>query len=751
MTRKKTRPRLSRALFQALLAAHREARRARGARQPTRHEVYQALLDASILTDDPAAMAWFDRVEPVPEAPPTPVPLRAMLRRIASTEGAGREVRLLDLARLITGDHPRPRRRGPHTNQNLPMAWTGNELVVQPPPPPPPAPVEPPEDHAHAFHCPECCPRPRARASGQAKRSAVEEAEAFLASVGGELTAEDRLDALDPARGRASVMDRVLEAMLMMHRPNPILVGPSGVGKSTILEGLARRILQGDCPPKLVGTRIFRLDANLFRSQAGIIGRIEEFLEKIVHALELVGPAVLAIDEVHLLVGTGAHKDDPKGAEQYLREHMSRGRLRILGTTSPGEYERFLAEDRAFAARVVKIPVEEPDLPLARRMVRYAARRMEAHYEVRIPPALADRAAGLVTRFPTGTALPLAAVDLLDWALARASARGRDPEEADLEESLASLLGCDVAHIRQEGSRKIRTLRQALGARVKGQDEAVDEVVAALGPYCAGLKEPRTPAAVLLLAGPTGVGKTETARQVARHLFGSQRKLVRVPMADLTDSFSSTRLLGAGPGYVGHDKGGWLVRRLRETPSCVLLLDEFDRAHPAVRDVFLEAFDNARLVDSRGLEADLRHVLVILTSNLGATGTRTPGFQGDQLASERARLVRVMKEGLSDALVGRLSAIIPYSALSEAAMLEILDLKLRALEKRLGLRDGRVVLQADLQAQVLKRGFAPATGARGLDEALQRLVIRPLSARILEQGLPGDADLLHLGVGGVEG
>jgi ATP-dependent Clp protease ATP-binding subunit ClpC len=241
------------------------------------------------------------------------------------------------------------------------------------------------------------------------------------------------------------------------------------------------------------------------------------------------------------------------------------------------------------------------------------------------------------------------------------------------------------------------------------------------------------------------VGKTETAKQIADALFGSPRHLVRVAMADFTDAWASTRLLGSGPGYVGHEKGGWLVRRLRETPSCVLLLDEFDRAHQAVRDVFLEAFDNARLVDSRGLEANLTHTIVILTSNLGATGSRTPGFTRDEVVTARDRLLRILRAELSAPLVGRLTAVIPFDALTPAALEEILDLKLARLETRLGLEPGEVELEADLRAAIIERGTGPATGARGLDEALEKLVIRPLAARILEEGRPEKGKRLKLG------
>ncbi len=745
--RPRPKSRLSRSLFQALLSAYREARRSRSARQPSRGELYQALLDAAILTDDREAMAWFDQADPPDEPSGNPVPIRAILRRLAAqvADRGGDQVDLVDLARVVTSQRTRPSRAKrpvtPPVNPNLPVRWDDGRLLPARVPSPPD-----PGRAAVAFHCPECCPTPRsqqARASHK-PRSAQEEAEAFLASVGGELTDHARAKELNPAHGRGPILDRILEAMLMLHRPNPILVGPSGVGKSAILEGVASRLIEGNVPGRLQGTRLFRLDANLFRAQAGIIGRIEEFLEKLVHASETLAPVWIVIDEVHLLSGTGAHKDDPKGAEQYIREHLARGRLRILGTTTPGEYQRFLAEDRGLESRIVKIDVEEPSLPVARRMVRLSARRMEDHYQARIDPILADTATSLVMQFPTGKALPLSAIELLDSALARAEARSRPPERGDLEFAIAGMLGCEVEHIRQEGSRRMRSLETSLRAAIKGQDRAIDEAVGALAPYSAGLKDRDRPAAVLLFCGPTGVGKTETARQIAAHLFGSERRLIRVAMADLTDAWAATRLLGSGPGYVGHEKGGWLIRRIRETPSAVLLLDEFDRAHPAVRDLFLEAFDAARMVDSRGLEADLRHCIVILTSNLGATGTRTPGFQEDELQSERERLVRVMKAGLSDALVGRLNAIVAFDPLTKAAMGEILDQKLRRLESRLGLTSGRVVLAPDLRERILARGYAPATGARGLDEALERMVVRPLARRILEEGLPDDGEMVRL-------
>ena len=752
---------LSRSLLQALLAAHREAWRSRRGRAPSRLEMYQALLDTAVLTGDEVAVAWFEAVEPVRDRSHSPLPLRSLLSRLRRRAGETHHlpIQLVELARLVTGNNPRIARTGnlPATKtETLPVPWEAQGRLPSTRGPGPEREAhgtQPPGAGGVPFHCPECCPSPR-REKEKAKerrRSPGEQAEAFLESIGGELTDPDKLKALNPASGRGLVMDRILEAMLMMHRPNPILVGPSGVGKSAVLEGIARRILQGDVPERLRGLRIFRMDANLFRAQAGIIGRIEDFLERLVHSIEAVAPAYLAIDEFHLICGTGAHKDDPKGAEQYVREHLARGRLRILGTTTPGEYQRFISEDRALEARLVRIPLEEPSLPVARRMVRMAARRMEEHFRSRIAPALADYATTLCFEHPRDKALPLSAIDLLDWSLARAEARGRRPERADVEQALADNLGCEVEHIRQQGSDRIRSLHLRLAETIKGQPRATEETVAALKPYSAGLKDRNRPAAVLLFAGPTGVGKTETAKQIAAALFGSERNLVRVAMADFTDSWGSTRLLGSGPGYVGHEKGGWLVRRLRETPSCVLLLDEFDRAHQAVRDLFLEAFDNARLVDSRGLEASLTHTMVILTSNLGADGSRTPGFTRERDVTERERLIRLLKTELSPALVGRLTAIIPFDALGEQALEEILEMKLRQLETRLGVVEGRVVLDRALRDRIIQRGFAPATGARGLDEALEKLVIRPLAHRILEEGLPQGEEQLELGLADLEG
>lgn len=735
---------LSRACYQALLSAYREARAQRSAPYPNSSELAQATLDKAVLTEDRRTLSLLEAHLPAFDPSRPGRPLRALFQGLLRRrQDQNRPLELYDLAlALIAKASPTTslQRRPSHLPALLP-SYRRDLTLVPESDPPPKAPK------AIPFHCPECCPSLGQKTAAKAARpkpSPKEEALNFLESLGGELTHADRFKSLDPAQGRNRVMDRIFEAMLLKHRPNPVLVGPSGVGKSTILEGLARRILNRDCPRRLRNHRIFRLDATLFRSQAGIIGRIEEFLEKLVDALEQVGPSFLAIDEIHLLAGTGAHKDDPKGAEQFIREHLSRGRLKILGTTTPGEFDRFLSEDRGLSSRIVKIPVEEPSFAVARRMVRAAAMRMEDHFETRIPPPLADKATSLCLQYATGKRMPLAAIDLLDWTMARAEAQGKDPDASILEEALAEVLGCEVAHIRQEGHAKILELEDSLRAKIKGQDFATVEAVAALKPYSAGLRDGQRPAATLLFCGPTGVGKTETARQISRSLFGSEDRLVRVPMADFTDRWASSRLLGSGPGYVGHEKGGWLVRRLRETPACVLLLDEFDRAHKAVRDLFLEAFDNARLVDSRGLEASLSHCIVILTSNLGAHRAKTPGFQKEASQNERERLLRLMKAELSPELVGRLDAIIPFEPLPEAALDEILDAKLRSLEGRLGLSPGRVELENDLRAEILRRGFAPATGARGLDEALERLVVRPLAAKVLEEGLPDDRQTLRL-------
>lgn len=741
--------RFRRELLQALLTAYREAARERGARAPSRGELYQALLDTAVLTEDAEALRWFEAVGPLRDRSAAPVPLRAMLARLRRRhDDQDQPIRLVELARALAGPAARriPETLPARREETLPVEWDREDALALRPETRPARPAPEPDRHRErpvSFHCSECCPTSQRRRSERKVSTAQEDAEAFLESIGGELTRRDR--SRDQAVGRERELDQVIEAMLRMHRPNPILVGPSGVGKSVMLEGLAQRIVEGQVPGRLRRVRVFRLDANLFRAQAGIIGRVEEFLERLVAALATVAPAYLAIDEFHLLAGTGAHKDDPKGAEQYLRDHLARGTLRILGTTTPGEYQRFVAEDRSLESRLVKVVVEEPDLPEARRMVRVAAQRMEEHYQQRVEPALADYATALSFEHPRGAALPLSAVDLLDWGLARAEARGHPAGREDLEEALAERLGCEVAHIRQEGSGRIRLLASRLGETIKGQEQAAADTVAALKPYSAGLRDRNRPAAVLLFAGPTGVGKTETAKQIADALFGSARQLVRVAMADFTDAWASTRLLGSGPGYVGHEKGGWLVRRLRETPSCVLLLDEFDRAHQAVRDVFLEAFDNARLVDSRGLEANLTHTIVILTSNLGATGSRTPGFTRDEVVSARARLLRILKAELSAPLVGRLTAVVPFDALTPGALEQILDLKLARLEARLGLEPGEVELEPELRAAVIERGTGPATGARGLDEALEKLVIRPLAARILEEGRPEKGRKLTLG------
>ncbi len=571
--------------------------------------------------------------------------------------------------------------------------------------------------------------------------------------------------ALDPVAGRDRELRRLIQVLLRRTKNNPVLVGDPGVGKTAIVEGLAQRIADGDVPARLAGRRLLQLDLGALVAGARFRGDFEERVQKLVDEVRAqAGAVLLFIDEIHLLTAAGAGAGAIDAAN-LLKPALGRGELQCIGATTVAEWRQHVERDAALERRLQPIRVDEPGDEAVRAMLRAQADRLTAHHDVAISDGALEAAARLTRRYVAGRALPDKAIDALDEAAARLrlaldtapddlddltrDAARAAPLRADALRSAAAAVAerwrergrtvgaDDVARVvgewtgiplgrLVEGERmKLGRLAERLRARVIGQDRAVERVAAALRRGRVGLADPRRPIGSFLFVGPTGVGKTELARQLAALLFDDPAALVRLDMSEYQERHTAARLTGAPPGYIGHDDGGQLTEAVRRRPWAVVLLDEIDKAHPEVHDVLLQVLDEGRLTDGQGRTVRFNDAVIVLTANL---------------ADESALGRRFRPE-----LVNRLDEIVRFQPLVPSAVARIAELQLGRV-RRLAAEQGiALVAEEEAVAHLARVGYDPVFGARALARAVARLVQDPLADRIVAGRLaPGDRVALVL-------
>ena len=572
------------------------------------------------------------------------------------------------------------------------------------------------------------------------------------------LTESARAGKLDPLIGRTPELQRTLQILCRRRKNNPVFVGDAGVGKTALAEGLAARLTADDIPALLAGAEIFSLDTAALLAGTRYRGDFEERFKAVVNALADHPMPILFIDEVHATVGAGATTGGTMDLATLIKPLLSAGDLRVIGSTTFEEFKQ-IEKDRALARRLQKIVVEEPSVDETSKILEGLQSRYEEHHGVTFAPDTVPAAARLAKRHLRESRLPDAAIDIIDEAGATIGMRrtasqddereedtpgatvgeaadgstGSEPPRVtveDIERVVARMARIPEKQATSSDKERLRTLDEALERVVFGQTEAVRTVVSAIKRSRAGLGTPDRPAGCFLFTGPTGVGKTELARQLAIHLGN---EFVRYDMSEYMEKHAVARLIGAPPGYVGFEQGGLLVDAVRTHPYSVVLLDEIEKAHPDIYNILLQVMDHATLTDNSGRKADFRHVILILTSNAGSreASAGAIGFGDDRATTAKGRMKAAIERIFSPEFRNRLDGIIPFDPLTPATMETIVEKFILQLESQLAERRVAITLEPPARAWLAAKGYDPVYGARPLARVVQTEVRTPLTDEIL--------------------
>jgi ATP-dependent Clp protease ATP-binding subunit ClpA len=555
-----------------------------------------------------------------------------------------------------------------------------------------------------------------------------------LAAYASNLTERARQGKLDPVIGRAKEMGRALEVLCRRRKNNPVFVGEPGVGKTAIVEGLAQRLLQDDCPEVLKGAEVFALDTGALLAGTRYRGDFEERFKAVIRALKKREKPVLFIDEMHTMVGAGATTGGTMDLANLIKPILTEGEVRLMGSTTFEEFKH-VERDRALARRVQRIDVDEPNEGDTVRILAGLRARYEEYHAVTFTDDALEAAARLARRHLRDLRLPDSAIDVLDEA--GAGLRLNPPADGrrvvavpEVERVVARMARIPESQASSSDREKLRTLAEALKRVVYGQDDAVETVAGAIKRARAGLGPPERPAGSFLFTGPTGVGKTELAKQLAKHLGN---EFHRYDMSEYAEKHAVARLIGAPPGYVGFEQGGLLVDAVRQHPYSVVLLDEIEKAHPDLMNILLQVMDHATLTDNTGRKADFRQVIVIMTSNAGSRemSAAAIGFAGDRHRDAKARGKQAIEKLFTPEFRNRLDAIVNFKALTPEVMETIVDKFVLELEAQLRERKVAIELRPEARTHLARKGFDPVFGARPLNRLVQTEVRNPLTDEIL--------------------
>lgn len=587
--------------------------------------------------------------------------------------------------------------------------------------------------------------------------------------------------------GREQELGAMMGVLMRKNKNNPCLIGPAGVGKTALAEGLAHRIVLGKVPAPLRDVRILMLDLPALIAGTKYRGEFEERLHALIDEAEKDPNLVLFIDELHMLVGAGA-AEGAIDAANILKPALARGRLKVIGATTAEEYRRHIEKDSALERRFAPIYIEEPTEEQTLEILQGLRPALERHHRLKLPDETLKAAINLSVRYLGDRYLPDKAIDLLDEAGGRAQLRafaeGRLDREsailqkqADLEKQMrarqfsaalsthqeleqlrllkptppqkhpltpqdltaliAEKTGIPLRADDPEGNALYTELKERLSQELIGQEAAIDAIHQALLRARAGLGDPKRPACSLLFCGPTGVGKTRLARLLAKHLFGKEEALIKLDMSEYMEPHSVARLIGAPPGYLGFDQGSGLVDRIRRRPYAILLLDEIEKAHPEVLNILLGILDEGTLTDGQGKTADFRNTVILMTSNLGGNLLQQEplGFGGKQEGYEK-EIKKTVLRTLKPEFVNRLDEIIPFAPLEQNQLLQIARLELLQLQQRLREQGAEVEFAADVCEEVVRRGYDRRYGARALRRVIEKELSSSLAARLLDGSLP---------------
>jgi ATP-dependent Clp protease ATP-binding subunit ClpC len=626
-----------------------------------------------------------------------------------------------------------------------------------------------------------------------------------LDNFGRDLTKMAEEGKLDPIVGREKEIERVSQILSRRKKNNPVLIGEPGVGKSAIAEGLALRIIQRKVSRVLFGKRIVALDIASLVAGTKYRGQFEERMKAVMNELENSPDVILFIDEIHTIVGAGGASGS-LDASNMFKPALARGEIQCIGATTLDEYRQYIEKDGALERRFQKVLVEPTTIDETIQILNNIKEKYEDHHNVNFTPEAIDACVKLTARYITDRHLPDKAIDAMDESGSRVhisnivvpksildveqkieeikeeknrvvrsqryeeAAKLRDTErqlleelerakrqweeesksnrttvtEENVAEVVAMMSGIPVTRIAEKESGKLKRMKEEMQGKVIGQDDAVVKVVKAIQRNRAGLKDPNRPIGSFIFLGPTGVGKTQLAKELARYLFDTEDALIRIDMSEYMEKFSVSRLIGAPPGYVGYEEGGQLTEKVRRRPYSIVLLDEIEKAHPDVFNLLLQALDDGKMTDSLGRHIDFKNSIVIMTSNIGArdlsdfgkgVGFGTSAKAASQDESNRGVIEKALKKAFAPEFLNRIDDIIIFNSLSRADIHKIIDIELGHLYKRISELGYELKLTDDAKDFLGEKGYDEKFGARPLKRAIQKFIEDPMAEEIINQSI----------------
>ena len=620
-----------------------------------------------------------------------------------------------------------------------------------------------------------------------------------LSAFGRDLTARAAAGEMDPVIGRQAELERIIQILCRRTKNNPVLLGEAGVGKTAIIEGLAQMITAGDVPEFLLGKRLISLDMALMVAGTKYRGQFEERLKAVMDEIRKEKNIILFIDEIHTLIGAGS-AEGTMDASNIIKPALSRGEMQAIGATTLNEYRKHIEKDAAFERRFQQVQVLEPSVEDTVQILKGIASQYEKHHHVHYTPKALESAAYLSKRYLTGRFLPDKAIDLMDEAGSRmrvsimtrpadikreegelrrmetekreavsrqdfeAAARLRDSiktleakigssvadwknamdsnylevTEDDIMAVVSKWTGIPLARMEEKETEKLLRMEEELKSKVIGQDIACSAISRALRRSRADIKDPRRPIGSFLFMGPTGVGKTYLARNLAEIMFGTSEALIQVDMSEYMEKFSTSRLIGSPPGYVGHDEGGQLTEKIRRRPYAVILFDEVEKAHPDVMNLLLQVLEEGCMTDSLGRKVNFSNTIIILTSNVGASladQRSSMGFsttsEEDDYDSMKEKITEAAKKHFRPEFINRFDELIVFRMLNRPDLEKIVELEAQKLIRRLADKEISLTLSPEVISMLVDKGYDPQYGARPMRRAIERLLEDPIAEAIL--------------------
>ncbi len=542
-----------------------------------------------------------------------------------------------------------------------------------------------------------------------------------------ELVSLAKTGKIDPVVGRIEEIERVMQTLCRRKKNNPLLVGEPGVGKTAIAEGLALKISEGDVPDILKSSKVYALDMGALVAGTKYRGDFEKRLKGIIKELTAQDDAILFIDEIHTMVGAGATSGGSMDASNLLKPALARGDLKCIGATTYAEFRNFFDKDKALSRRFAKVDVEEPSIEDTMTILQGIKHKYEAYHNITFTDEALQSAIDLSVKYLHDRFLPDKAMDIIDEVGAHFMLRGQEGvivQPRDIEESVAKIMKLPSTVIGTDDTRKLKSLEKDLASHIIGQDEAISALATAIKRSYAGLNAPNRPIGSFLFVGPTGVGKTELATQLAKTMHVH---FERLDMSEYMEAHTISRLVGAPPGYVGYEQGGLLTEMIKKHPHTVLLLDEIEKAHPDIMNILLQVMDGAKLTDNNGVVSDFKNVILIMTSNIGTKEANVMGFNKDtSMKTDKA-----LASFFSPEFRNRLSATIEFNALGLDALVTIVDRELDKLNLLLKSKKVKVTLGKKAKEYLAKEGYDERYGARHIARVIDAKVKEALTDEIL--------------------